>query len=194
MLIDDQLITPNGEELQREYLRHPGAVAVLALDDQDRVAVVHQYRHPLSMRLVEPPAGLLDVDGEAPLAAAQRELAEEAGLKADRWNVLVDFANSPGISDEVARIYLARGLTAIARPAGFALTGEEIDMGLDWLPLADGLAAIRQGLVNNVALVLGLTALGLAMMDGGLDQLRPGDSPWPAHEQARQLRLGLGDD
>ncbi|NYK32443.1 NUDIX domain-containing protein, partial [Salmonella enterica subsp. enterica serovar Typhimurium] len=90
--------------INRQYMSHPGAVGIIALDDQDRVAVVRQYRHPVRMVLVEPPAGLLDVEGEDFLAAAQRELAEEAMLSADDWRVLVDIVTTPGGCQESLRI------------------------------------------------------------------------------------------
>ena len=104
----DTIRGPDGEEFVREVVRHHGAVAVVAVDDQDHVFVLTQFRHPVAERLVELPAGLLDVAGEDPEAAARRELAEEAGLRAERWSVLVDVYTSPGISDERVRIYLAQ--------------------------------------------------------------------------------------
>ena len=96
--------------LKRDFITHPGAVSIVALDQQDRVLLINQYRHPVGMRMWEIPAGLLDVDGEPPHTAAQRELAEEADMTADDWHVLVDFHNSPGSSSEANRIFLARGL------------------------------------------------------------------------------------
>jgi len=183
---EDVITSPEGQRLTRQRLRHPGSVAIIAYDDDGRVAVVHQYRHAVGMRLVEPPAGLLDQAGEPAWDAARRELAEEAGLAADDWAVLVDFVSSPGISQEVARIFLARGLHQVGRPAGFAAEGEEADMGLDWLPLDDIMAAIRAGRVNNPALILGCTTLALALATGTLDRLRPAEAPWPA----RDLKLG----
>jgi len=192
-LEEDDVTSPSGELLRREFCSHPGSVAVLALDDQARVAVVHQYRHPVQTRLVELPAGLLDVPGEAPLAGAQRELAEEAGLAADDWAVLADFCSSPGISDEVTRIYLARRLHQRARPDGFDVQGEEVDMGLAWVPLDDLLDVVRAGAVCNTALVLGVTTLRLAMADGVVDALRPGDTPWPMHDRVQQLKTERGD-
>src|SRR5206468_11802323 len=86
----------NDKPIVRELIDHPGAVAVLALDDEERVLLIRQYRHPIHARVWEIPAGILDMDGESPLVAAQRELGEEADLAAERWNVLVDFQNSPG--------------------------------------------------------------------------------------------------
>lgn len=192
-MLEDDVASPSGEPLTREMVHHPGSVAVLALDDDDRVAVVHQYRHALEMRLVELPAGLLDVDGEPPLAAAQRELAEEAGLAADDWRVLVDFCCSPGITDEVGRIYLVRGLRPAPRPHGFTVHGEEVDMGLTWCPRTQLLDAIRAGQVHNVSLVLGVTALSLAELDGTIDALVPGDAAWPLHDRVAQLKPGSAD-
>ena len=89
----------NGAEIVREYVDHPGAVAILALDDQDRVLLIQQYRHPVRMREWELPAGLLDVDGEHALIGAQRELAEETDVVASEWNVLTEFYTSPGGSN-----------------------------------------------------------------------------------------------
>ena len=183
-----RVATPSGEVVTRELIAHPGSVAIMALDDDDRIAVVHQYRVPLGMRLVEPPAGLLDVTGEAPLAAAQRELAEEAGLSADSWHVLADYCTSPGISNEVARIFLARGLHQVARPASFTASGEEVDMGLVWLPLDDALQQVRSGLLHNGALVLGVTTLCLARLDGSIDGLLDGDAPWPQRDHILKQR------
>ena len=191
-LMQDGVTSPEGEHLFREFLRHHGSVAIIALDDDGRVAVVHQYRHAVGMRLIEPPAGLMDVPGEPGWDAAKRELAEEAGLAADDWRVLVDFASSQGISTEVARIFLARGLHQVGRPAGFAAHGEEIDMGLDWVPLDDVVAGVRAGIVNNVALAYGCTALKLALLDGGVDRLRAADAPWLIHEVKQRLDAARG--
>jgi len=189
---EHQLVTPSGEVVTREFISHPGSVAVIALDAGNRIAVVHQYRAPIAMRLVEPPAGLLDQPGEAPLVAAQRELAEEAGLAADDWRVLVDYCPSPGISNEVARIYLARDLHQAPRPDGFAAHGEEVDMGLTWLPLADALAMVRAGEAHNGALVLGVTTLALALADGTVTHLAQGDAPWALLQRVQDLKARDG--
>ena len=84
----------------RDVVRHPGAAAVIALDERDRVVLVNQYRHPVGARLWEAPAGLVDREDEDPLQTAQRELAEEAGLRADLWFPLLTMALTPGGSDE----------------------------------------------------------------------------------------------
>jgi len=192
-LQEDDLTSPFGEVLTREYVAHPGSVVVLALDGDDRVAVVHQYRHAVQTRLVELPAGLLDVDGEPPLAAAQRELAEEAGQAASDWRVLADICSSPGITDETTRIFLARGLTPAPPPEGFVPHGEEVDMGLDWVAVGDFVDAIRAGQVNNVATELGVMSLALAQAQGVVEHLRPGDSPWPMRDRVTQLKARRAD-
>jgi len=166
-----------GEELTREYLKHPGAVAILALDDEERVLLIKQYRHPVRMREWEIPAGLLDVDGESPLAAAQRELAEEADLRAERWNVLADYLSSPGASDEALRVYLARGISATATPHD--RDGEEADMELRWVPLAEAAAAVLERRVHNPSLTVGVLA-ALASRADGWASLGAADEPWPA--------------
>src|SRR5690606_10738211 len=123
----------DGHEVTREYVDHTGAVAVLAMDDRDRVLLIQQYRHPIRMRDWELPAGLLDIVDEAPLAAAQRELAEEADLRAERWALLTEFMTSPGGSNEVLRVYLARGLTSTNAP--FERSEEEAGIVTRWVDL-----------------------------------------------------------
>ncbi len=115
-LRSDEVVMPGGRTAVREILEHPGAVAIAALDADDRLMMIYQYRHAVRRRLWELPAGLLDVAGEDPVETARRELAEEAGLAATDWSVLVDMAPSPGFSDESVRVYLARGLSEVARP------------------------------------------------------------------------------
>src|SRR4051794_38651559 len=100
----DELAMPGDTTAWRDVVAHPGAVAVVALDDDNAVVVVRQYRHPVRRQLDELPAGLLDVEGEPAVETAKRELAEEAGLAADDWHVLVDVLTTPGMSDEAARI------------------------------------------------------------------------------------------
>jgi ADP-ribose pyrophosphatase len=170
---------PDGSTARRDYQTHPGSVAVLALDDQDRVVLVRQYRHPVRQKLWEIPAGLLDMPGENPLAAAQRELQEEAHIKAEDWRVLTDVYTSPGGTDEAVRIFLARG---IAEAGGdFVAEAEEADMQLDRAPVDELLAGVLAGRLHNNCLVLGVLALQAARAtEGGLDALRPGDAPWPA--------------
>ncbi|MGN6446382.1 NUDIX domain-containing protein [Amnibacterium sp.] len=169
-----------GTEITREVIRHPGAVAILALDDEERVLLIRQYRHPTRARAWEIPAGLLDMDGEAPLAAAQRELAEEADLAAERWNVLADFQNSPGGSDETIRVYLARGVSSV--PA-FARHDEEADIETRWVPLDDVVDAVLARRVQSPSLVVGALA-AVASRARDWATRAPGAEPWLRHPVA----------
>lgn len=149
----------NGETLTREVVTHPGAVGVVAIDDDDRVFVLGQYRHAAAADLVELPAGLLDVAGEDPLEAARRELVEEAGLAAERWRPLLRLRPSPGSSDEVVHVFLAEGLSEAARDAGFTPHGEEATMTMQWVPLADLVDAVMAGRVTNALTIAGSLAV-----------------------------------
>lgn len=180
--VRDEVRSPSGEVLKRDYLIHTGAVGIIALDDAERVVAVRQYRHPVGYRLVEAPAGLLDLDGEEWLPAAQRELAEEAGLAASDWRVLVDQMNSPGCTQENLRIYLARGLTQCGRPDGFEADGEEANMDTVLVPLDDLVAAILGGRVQNPTMVVGALATYAALRTGREGELRPAEAPWPARD------------
>ena len=180
--VTDEVRTPDGEMITREYVRHPGAVGVIALDEQDRVALVRQYRHPVRHRLVEPPAGLLDVDGEDYLAAVQRELAEEAGLAAGTWHVLVDLFSTPGIINETLRIFLARDLSPADAPEGYTPAGEEAHMDIVWAGLDELVEAVLDGRVHNPTLVAGALAAWAAREQHGFAGLRPADAGWPARE------------
>ena len=166
----------NSDDLTRDYVRHTGAVAVMAFDDQDRFIAIQQYRHPVRLREWELPAGLLDLAGEHPLLSAQRELAEEVDLAAADWQVLTDYCTSPGGSDEVIRVYLARGLTSAVHD--FERTGEEADMVTRWVDLDEAVDAVLEGRVaNSIFQVAVLTAH--ASRARGWSTLRPGDAPWP---------------
>lgn len=181
--VEDVVATPSGGEMRRQYVTHPGAVAIVPWDEEtDRIAVVRQYRHPVGMELVEIPAGLLDVDGEAYRVAAERELAEEVELKADRWDVLVDIVTTPGACEETLRIFLARGLSPALRPEGFELEGEEAEMTWEFVPRADLVELIFAGGCQNPSLVAGLMALETARLSGRIDALRPDDAPWPIRQ------------
>jgi ADP-ribose pyrophosphatase len=165
----------NGESIVREYTDHTGAVAILAMDEQDRVLLIKQYRHPVRYRDWEIPAGLLDVTDEEPLAAARRELAEEADLQAGRWNVLSEFYSSPGGSDEAIRIYLARDLSSI--PA-FERTAEEADIEVRWVPLDTVVDAVLARDVQNPSLTIGALAAHVSRARDWAD-LGPADAAWP---------------
>ena len=152
----DELHAPDdkGHTFQRLALEHPGAVIVLAVDDQRRAYCLWQYRHPARHRFVELPAGLLDADGESPEGTARRELREEAGLEADEWTSLGSTWSSPGISSEVMHFFLARGLRRV--DADYERTHEEADMSGDWVPVDDLRAAVLDGRVGDGPLVQAL--------------------------------------
>lgn len=183
--VRDRVETPSGERMVRDYLLHTGAVGVIAVDAEDRVLVVRQYRHPVGFRLIEPPAGLLDLDGEDWLSAAQRELAEEAGVQAREWHVLVDYFTSPGCLQESLRVFLARGLEPAPRPDGFELEGEEAHMDVVLVPLDDLVDAIFAGRVQNPTMVVGALAAQAALRGGRLLDLRRPDAPWAARDVKR---------
>ena len=141
----DLVSAPDGEEtFWRVVVEHPGAVVVLAVDEDERALVLRQYRHPSGMRFVELPAGLVDHPGEDPLEAARRELLEEAGLEAEDWSHLNTIRNSPGISDELIEVYLARGLRHVPDRGGFQLEHEEADMTVHWVPVEELLAGVLE--------------------------------------------------
>ncbi|MFF4872408.1 NUDIX domain-containing protein [Streptomyces sp. NPDC000961] len=175
----DDVVMPDGEVARRDYQVHPGSVAVLALDEEDRVLLIKQYRHPVRQKLWEIPAGLLDVPGENPLHAAQRELYEEAHVKAGDWRVLSDVYTSPGGCDEAVRIFLARDL-AEAEGERFEVSEEEADMETARVPLAELVRGVLAGDLHNNCLVVGVLSLAAARAGDGLDSLRPADAPWPA--------------
>lgn len=184
--IQDTVATPNGETMVRQWVGHPGAVAVMAMDDEGRVAVVHQYRHPVGYRLVEPPAGILDVAGEPAIEAAKRELAEEVQLAASDWRILADVFTSPGGLQESIRIFVARGLSATPLPEGFQFEHEETDMGVHWIALDRLVEMVYAGEVQSPTMVSGTLALALAMAQGRMDQLRPAGAEWPARSAKEQ--------
>ncbi|GAA4782549.1 NUDIX hydrolase [Streptomyces ziwulingensis] len=175
----DEVVMPDGTAVTRDYQVHPGSVAVVALDDAGRVLVLRQYRHPVRHKLWEVPAGLLDVPGENPLHAAQRELYEEAHVKAEDWRVLTDVYTTPGGCDEAVRIFLARELSE-AEGERFQVEDEEADMELARVPVAELLRGVLAGELHNNCLVVGVLSLVAARSGDGLDALRPALAPWPA--------------
>lgn len=175
-VVTDQVAMPGGRVAARDYVRHVGAVAVVALDERDRVVLVRQYRHPLGRMLWELPAGLVDVEGEALPAAASRELAEEVDLVADRLDLLVDLHTSPGFTDEVIRIFLARGLSEVPPAQRHERRDEEATMQVARVGLDDAVSMALAGEVTNAACVAGLLAAARAR-DAGWSPLRPADAP-----------------
>lgn len=172
-------VTLDGHRFVRDYVVHPGAVGVIAVDEELNLLLVHQYRHPQGSLMWEPPAGLLDAIDEDPLAAAQRELREETGYQAGSWHVLLDVTPSSGGSSELMRLYLAQGLTP--HPEGRPHpVDEEAHMSVAWHPVTEVVTAIQDGLVTNVALVSGTLALLTALAEP--HRLRSGTAPWLARE------------
>jgi ADP-ribose pyrophosphatase len=170
----DQVEMPGGRVATREIVEHPGAVAIAAVDDRGRLAVIEQYRHAVGRRLQELPAGLLDVAGEDPALTAARELAEEAGLAATEWSVLLDLVPSPGFTDESVRVYLAQGLTEVGRPD--LGDDEESEMRVGWLPVEEAVRAAFAGeLVNAVSVA---AVLAVHAVRSGQGRGRPLDTPW----------------
>ncbi|MBN7441593.1 NUDIX hydrolase [Mycobacteroides abscessus subsp. abscessus] len=169
----DRVAMPGGGSATREVVEHYGAVAVAAVDEAGRVALVYQYRHPLGHRLWELPAGLLDIAGEDSQRAAARELLEEAGIEAGTWRVLVDAAASPGFTDEVVRVFLATGLS---HPGRGESHDEEADMTVHWVPLSEAVSMVMAGEVVNAIAVAGILATHVAL---GGHHTRPVDAPWP---------------
>lgn len=147
--------TFGGHDVVREYVDHTGAVAVLALDADGRVLLINQYRHAIAEREWELPAGLLDIPGEAPLRAAQRELAEEVDLAASDWTELLTFHTSPGGSNELLHIYVAEGLTAT--PV-FERTDEEAEIIVRWVPMQEVVDAVLAGKLGNSILIVAVLA------------------------------------
>src|SRR5262249_22673982 len=157
-LRNDQVQMPDGELAKRDVVEHPGAVAVVALDDDGQVLLIRHYRHPAGHLLWEIPAGIRDVPGEPPRVTAERELLEEAGYRARDWHELVDFFSSPGITTERLRVFLARGLTWVpeSERGGHVPEHEEAHLLVRWLPLRQAVRLILAGDLHN-----GVTAVGV---------------------------------
>ncbi|MGY1710331.1 NUDIX domain-containing protein [Geodermatophilus sp. SYSU D00758] len=173
-LVRDTVAMPGGGDSVREVVHHPGAVAVVALDEQDRVVLLRQYRHPVGGYLWELPAGLRDTDGEPPVQTARRELAEEVRLAAERWSLLTTTYSTPGFCDELVLVYLAEGLSDTEVPEGFTVEHEELDMQVERVPLAEAVQRVFDGDIRNAAAVIGLLAAAQVRATGA--RLRPVDA------------------
>lgn len=161
-------------EIVRQYVDHPGASAIVALDADERVLLIQQYRHPIRHRDWEIPAGLLDIDGESPLETAQRELMEEADLVASDWQPIVSVFTTPGGNDEVVHLFLARGLSPVGH--AHAREAEEADIRIEWVPLTDAVTGVLEGRLRNGILATGvLAASELLRRDGASGAGSPGD-------------------
>ena len=173
----DKVRTPDHELAERDVVIHPGAVAVLALDDAQQVLLIRQYRHPVGRLLWEIPAGLRDVAGEPPWATARRELLEEAGYRARDWRVLADYYTSPGFTTERLRVFLARDLEFVPEAErDFVPEAEEAQLLLAWLPLDEAVRKVFAGDLHNGVAALGVLAAYAARSEG-FDGLRPADAP-----------------
>jgi len=173
----DTVVLPDGSQVEREVVEHVDSVAIVALDDQQRVLLIRQYRHPAGQYLWELPAGLRDKPGEEPQVTARRELAEETGLEAVTWSTLVELRPSPGISTEVCRVYQAEHLRQGERIG--EEEGEERDLRSRWVPLQEALSEVLAARITNGLAVAGLlaAAVRLGLAD---DHRRSADAPWPA--------------
>ena len=173
----DKVRTPDDELAERDVVLHPGAVAVLALDDVQQVLLIRQYRHPVGRLLWEIPAGLRDVSGELPWATARRELLEEAGYRARDWRVLADYYTSPGFTTERLRVFLARDLEFVPEAErDFVPEAEEAQLLIAWLPLDEAVRKVFAGDLHNGVAALGVLAAYAARSEG-FDGLRPADAP-----------------
>jgi 8-oxo-dGDP phosphatase len=176
----DKVQMPDKNFAERTVVSHPGAVAVLALDDADRVLMIRQYRHPVGYQLWEIPAGLRDAAGEPPLETARRELFEETGYRALEWHVLIDYFTSPGFSTERLRIYLARGVEPIkdGEGPGYVRHDEEKYLVQKWVPLEDAVRLAFAGKLHNSAAITGVLAAQSAQATN-FRHIRPADAPEP---------------
>jgi ADP-ribose pyrophosphatase len=179
-----------GGVVVRDYVAHPGAVAVLALqpfDGVDHVLMIRQYRHAAGGEVWELPAGLLDVADEPPWLAAARELHEEVDLTADRWHVLIEDMASPGVFPEAVRVFLARDLHEVDDADAHVRTAEELTLRPLWVPLDEAHEAVLAGQLSNAATIVGILAAH-ASRAKQWQTLRPKEAPWPAHPLLRSER------
>jgi ADP-ribose pyrophosphatase len=146
----EQVTLPNGAMAELEIVRHPGGAAAVAIDAENRVCLLRQYRHAAGGWLWELPAGKLD-PGEPPLTAAQRELQEEAGLHASRWETLGKIISSPGVFTEVVHLFLARDLSRVPANA----EAHEV-FEVHWVPFAEALVQARTGAIMDAKTLAGL--------------------------------------
>lgn len=157
-VVSDDVAMPGSRVATRDYIRHPGAAAVVAVDDAGRVALIRQYRHPVGRFLWELPAGILDVAGEAPERTAARELAEEADLMAARWDPLLEIYPTPGCSDERIVLFLARDLTPVPDGDRHPREMEEADLTVAMVDLDEAVRMVFTGEIVNGPCVAGLLA------------------------------------
>ena len=183
----DEVRMPGGATARRDVVEHFGAVAVVALDSEDNIVLVYQYRHAVGRRLLELPAGLLDIDGEAPHLTAARELQEEVGLQATRWSVLVDVDSAVGFCDESVRVFLATELSDVGRPDAHH---EEADLTVERVPLQKAVQMVLAGEIVNSIAVSGILAAHTLRREGITP--RGLDAPWPDKPSDFAHRVAAG--
>ncbi len=166
-VLRDRVRCPDGHLAVREYIRHPGAVMIIAMTADGSVVLERQFRYPLRRSFIEMPAGKLEA-GEDPLACAQRELLEETGYRAGRWQTLGSFHNAIGYSDERIFVYLARDLQFVGTAAE---PGEILEIFS--APLAQLLEWITDGSVTDVKTIIGAHWLERLERLGRLDSAAP---------------------
>ena len=164
-LVEGTFTAPDGEELVRDVVHHPGAVSVVPLHDDGRVTLIRQYRAAVDEDLLEIPAGLRDVDDEALEVTAQRELAEEVGLRAGRLEKLCEFYNSAGFSDELSHVFLGTELTEVDHGRDSV---EERHATIEVIALTDAPALIADARIRDAKTIIGLS-LALAQRRGSRD-------------------------
>jgi ADP-ribose pyrophosphatase len=157
-IVAEDVTLTDGVSVRREFMKHPGAAAVIAIDAADQVLLQRQYRHPVRALLWEPPAGLLDLPGELPAAAAQRELREEADLEAGDWRHLISYNSTPGGTSEVISIFLARDLQLVAATERYQRYDEEADLLARWVRLDQAVDLVLTGALHSPTAVLGILA------------------------------------
>jgi len=177
-LVTDDVAMPGGVYAKRDFMIHEGAVGIVAIDDEGRVVLVRQYRHPAGAFLWELPAGLIDVAGERLTDAAARELAEEADLVADEWQLLVDIHPTPGASNEIIRIFVARRLRDVPAEDRYHRIHEEADLTVRRVPLDDAVSMVFRGEITNAAAAVGVLAAA-RLRDEGWPVVRAIDAPLP---------------
>jgi 8-oxo-dGTP pyrophosphatase MutT (NUDIX family) len=155
-VVTDEIEMPGGEVVARDYMIHIGAVGVVALDADGRVALVRQYRPAVRQVLWELPAGLIDVPGESLVRAAARELAEEVDLVAARWDLLAEVHPTPGCSNERIRLFLAREISSVPPDQLHRRTHEEADIELHWIDLDEAVTMALSGEITNAACMVGV--------------------------------------
>jgi ADP-ribose pyrophosphatase len=178
-VVTDEIAMPGGGTAVRDYVVHPGAVGVVALDELERVVLVYQYRHAVGRHLWELPAGLIDVEGESRVETAMRELSEETDLRAARWDLLADVHPSPGFCNELIRLFLARDLSEVPPDQRHTREYEEADLTVQRFALDKAVTMALTGEITNSACLIGVLAAAEARQRGWAT-LRPVDTPLPA--------------